>query len=63
MPDPQTEEMQLDQIKRARDERDREESTEERAEAHAAERRADKAEYLRDKLAERGRSEDEAAEE
>ena len=63
MPDPRTEEMQLDQIKRARDERDREESTEERAEAHSAERRADKAEYLRDKLAERGRSEDEAAEE
>ena len=63
MPDPRTEEMQLDQIKRARDEREREESTEERAEAHAAERRADKAEYLRDKLAERGRSEDEAAEE
>ncbi len=63
MPDPRTEEMQLDQIKRARDEREREESTEERAEAHAAERRADKAEYLREKLAERGRSEEEAAEE
>jgi hypothetical protein len=61
MPDPITEEMRLDQIERARDERDREESTEERAEAHAAERRADKAEYLRDKLAERGRSEDEAS--
>ena len=61
MPDPQTEEMRLDQIQRAREERDREETTEERAEAHAAERRADKAEYLRDKLSERGRSEDEAA--
>jgi hypothetical protein len=63
MPDPITEEMRLDQIKRAREERGREESTEERAEAHAAERRADKAEYLRDKLTERGHSEDEAARE
>jgi hypothetical protein len=62
MPDPITEGMQLDQIQRAREERDREETTEERAEAHAAERRADKAEYLRDKLAERGRSEDEVTE-
>jgi hypothetical protein len=61
MPDPRTEEMRLDQIQRAREERDREETTEERAEAHAAERRADKAEYLRDKLRERGESEDEAA--
>ena len=63
MPDPITEGMRLDQIKRAREERHREESTEERAEAHAAERRADKAEYLREKLDERGRSEDEAARE
>lgn len=62
MPDPETEEMRLDQIQRAREERGREETTEERAASHAAERRADKAEYLRDKLAERGRSEDEAAE-
>ena len=62
MPDPKTEEMRLDQLQRAREERDREESTEERAEAHAAERRADKAEYLRDKLDERAKSEDEAAE-
>jgi hypothetical protein len=63
MPDPITEEMRLDQIERAREHRDREETTEERAEAHSAARRADKAEYLRDKLAERGRSEDEAARE
>ncbi len=60
MPDPITEELRLDQIQRAREERDREDSTEERAEAHAAERRADKAEYLREKLEQRGRSEDEA---
>ena len=53
MPDPKTEEMRLDQLQRAREERDREESTEERAEAHAAQRRADKAEYLRDKLTQR----------
>ena len=63
MPDPITEGMRLDQIERAREHRDREETTEERAEAHAEERRADKADYLREKLEERGRSEDEAASE
>ena len=46
MPDPTTESMRLDQIERARREK----------------QRADKADYLREKLAERARAEDEAAE-
>jgi hypothetical protein len=60
MPDPKTEEMRLDQIQRAREEREREHETEERPAQHSAERRADKAEYLREKLAERAKAEDEA---
>ena len=60
MPDPKTEEMRLEQIQRAREEREREDETDERPVQHAAERRADKAEYLREKLAERAQAEDEA---
>ena len=48
MPDPTTESLRLDQIERARQEK-------------AHERRADKASYLREKLAERAKAEDEAA--
>ena len=62
MPDPTTEGMRLDQIERARKEREREREAQDRPEEHAAERRADKAEYLREKLAQRARAEDEAAE-
>ena len=61
MPDPKTEEMQLEQIQRAREEREREDEADDRPEQHTAERRADKAEYLKEKLAERARAEDEAA--
>ena len=61
MPDPKTEEMRLEQIERARDERGRETQADDRPEQHTAERRADKAEYLREKLAERAKAEDEAA--
>jgi hypothetical protein len=61
MPDPKTEEMRLDQIQRAREEREREETAGDRPEEHTAERRADKAEYLKQKLAERAKAEDEAA--
>lgn len=61
MPDPITEELHVDQIQRARDEREREREAVEPAEEDAASRRADKAEYLREKLAERARAEDEAA--
>jgi len=59
MPDPKTEELRLDQIERAREEREREAA--EPAEQETEERRAEKADYLREKLAERAKAEDEAA--
>jgi hypothetical protein len=61
MPDPKTEEMRLEQLQRGREEREREETSGDRPEQHTAERRADKAEYLKQKLAERAKAEDEAA--
>jgi hypothetical protein len=60
MPDPITEELRLDQIERVRDERAREREAVEGAEQKAHGRRADKADYLREKLAERAKAEDEA---
>ena len=60
MPDPKTDELRLEQIQRARDEREREREADDRPEQHSAERRADKAEYLREKLDEREQSEREA---
>ncbi len=60
MPDPKTEELRLEQIQRTREEREREETAGDRPEQHTAERRAEKADYLREKLAERGKAEDEA---
>jgi hypothetical protein len=59
--DPTTEELRVAQIKRELEERDlaREGVTPEDTEQH--ERRADKAEYLREKLDERARAEREAA--
>ena len=62
MPDPTTEGMRLDQIKRASREKARAEEAEEKAAEKAHARRADKADYLREKLAERAKAEDEAAE-
>ena len=61
MPDPKTEELRLEQIQRARDEHRREQEADDRPEQHTAERRAVKAEYLKQKLAERAKAEDEAA--
>jgi hypothetical protein len=61
MPDPKTEELRLEQIQRARDEHGREQEADDRPEQHSAERRAEKADYLREKLAERAKAEDEAA--
>ena len=61
MPDPKTEELRLEQIQRTRVEREREETAGDRPEQHTAERRAEKADYLREKLAERAKAEDEAA--
>lgn len=60
MPDPKTEELRLDQIERARRERERAGEAEESSAEEAHARRADKADYLREKLAERAEAEDEA---
>jgi hypothetical protein len=54
--------MRLDQIQRAREAKQREREAADRPEQHTEERRAEKADYLREKLAERARAEDEAAE-
>ena len=63
MPDPITEELRLDQIDKARQERKRAEEANEPSAEEAHERRADRADYLREKLAERAKSEDDAARE
>jgi len=60
MPDPTTEGMRLEQIERARREKDRAQTAEEEAAVKSHARRADKADYLREKLAERAKAEDEA---
>ena len=61
MPDPTTEGMRLEQIEKAREEHKRAREAAEEAEEHAHDRRAERADYLREKLAERARAEDEAA--
>jgi hypothetical protein len=58
MPDPKTEELRLEQIQRERSEREQAGDSPEPAEEHAHERRADRAAYLRAKLDERARSEE-----
>ena len=62
MPDPTTEGMRLDQIERARREKQRADEAEAAAAERSHKRRADKADYLREKLAQRAKAEDEAAE-
>ena len=57
--DPSTEELRAIQADRERDERERAEEAVEPAEARAAERRADKAAYLRQKLDEQAEALDE----
>ncbi len=59
MPDPETEELQLEQVQREQRERKRADEADLPTEERTHERRADKHEYLREKLAERARSEDE----
>ena len=59
MPDPKTEEMQLEQLRKAHEERDRAQDAEDPTEEHTHARRADRAAYLKEKLDERARSEDE----
>jgi membrane protein len=61
MPDPTTEGMRLDQIAREREEHARARAAEEPAEREAHAKRADKAAYLKAKLAERAEAEDRAA--
>lgn len=58
-PDPETRELQLDQRRRERAHREAAEEAIAEPEARSEERRADKAAYLREKLADRARSEDE----
>jgi hypothetical protein len=60
VPDPKTEEMRLEQIKRERAERDQARDASEAAEEKAHHRRASRAAYLREKLDERAKSEDES---
>ena len=60
MPDPKTEAMQLDQLRREKGEREQADEATDSHEAVTHERRADRAAYLREKLAERARSEDES---
>jgi hypothetical protein len=58
MADPETQEMQVEQVKREHAEREQARDADLPTEEHTHERRADKAAYLREKLAERARSEE-----
>jgi hypothetical protein len=60
MPDPETREMQIVQSDKEEAERDLADTSTQDAETDAHTRRADKAAYLKAKLEERGRAEDEA---
>jgi hypothetical protein len=62
MPDPETEELRLEQVQRAKREEDEARDADQKAGEEAHNRRADKADYLREKLTERAKAEDEAAE-
>jgi hypothetical protein len=60
MADPKTEELRLEQIARERAEREQAGDSSEPAEEKAHRRRADRAAYLKEKLDERAKSEEEA---
>ena len=60
MPDPKTEEMRLEQANREQAEHEQAEEATDPAEERTHERRSQRAAYLRSKLEERARSEDEA---
>jgi hypothetical protein len=60
MDDPETRELWLDQAARERAEREQAQGAETPADEHTHERRAQRHTYLRGKLAERARAEDEA---
>jgi hypothetical protein len=57
MGEPETEELRVEQVKRERAEREQAREADEPTDEHTHERRADKHAYLREKLAERERSE------
>jgi hypothetical protein len=59
MADPKTEELQLEEIQRERAEREHARDADLPTEERTHKRRADKHSYLREKLAERARSEEE----
>lgn len=59
MPDPKTEELSTEQVRREMIERERADHAEQEAEEHTASRRAEKAAYLKNKLGDRAKSEDE----
>jgi hypothetical protein len=61
MPDPETQELSTEQVRREAIERERARHAEQQAEERAHARRADKAAYLHEKLEERAASEDEHA--
>ncbi len=60
MADPKTEELRLEQLKRARSEREQAEESSEAAEEKAHRRRSERAAYLKEKLDERAKSEEDA---
>jgi hypothetical protein len=60
MADPKTEEMRLEQIQRERTEREQAGDSSEPADEKTHERRAERAAYLKEKLDERAKSEEEA---
>ena len=59
MADPKTEELQIEQVQRELAERDQAKDATEAAEEHTHDRRADRAAYLKKKLDERAKSEEE----
>jgi hypothetical protein len=61
MADPETRELQIEQVQQELHERKQAEESDLPTEERTHERRADKHQYLREKLAERGRSEEEDA--
>jgi hypothetical protein len=60
MPDPKTEELRIEQIQRVRNEREQADDATEAAEEKTHERRAERAAYLKEKLDERAKSEEES---
>ena len=57
MPDPETEELHVEQVQRERDEQARADAAQQPSEERQHERRAERAKYLREKLEQRAESE------